>query len=113
MDLGSIVSRNFFFSDPQILCAAVDGDKMTTGTLRHESIRVLRGHPRNDSKRAFLASDPKNKSIACPGDSGGGAVSRDNGRITLVGVLSQSLFIHTPPTKLMYFSELCTEQRSW
>uniref|UniRef100_A0A1I7TUA0 Peptidase S1 domain-containing protein n=1 Tax=Caenorhabditis tropicalis TaxID=1561998 RepID=A0A1I7TUA0_9PELO len=56
-----------------------------TSALRHETTQVYHEYIMEDYY--FTARDPKNKMITCPGDSGGGAVAKINGRITVVGVM--------------------------
>uniref|UniRef100_A0A1I7TU43 Peptidase S1 domain-containing protein n=1 Tax=Caenorhabditis tropicalis TaxID=1561998 RepID=A0A1I7TU43_9PELO len=67
-----------------------------TYKLRHETIQVHIGNVLEDYY--FSAKDPKNKMIACPGDSGGGSVATINGRITVVGVLCRGS-CHDPDTR--------------
>ncbi|EFP02843.1 CRE-TRY-7 protein [Caenorhabditis remanei] len=61
--------------------------KGETGVLRHETVKVI-DLPMEDYY--FLAKDPNSITVACVGDSGGGAVKDVNGQKTIVGVLSQT-----------------------
>uniref|UniRef100_A0A1I7TU97 Peptidase S1 domain-containing protein n=1 Tax=Caenorhabditis tropicalis TaxID=1561998 RepID=A0A1I7TU97_9PELO len=59
-----------------------------TYKLRHETTQVYHEYVLEDYY--FEAKDPKKITMACGGDSGGGAVARINGRITVVGVLCRA-----------------------
>ncbi|CAI2300988.1 unnamed protein product [Caenorhabditis sp. 36 PRJEB53466] len=60
-----------------------------TGVLRQESTQTLKSEL-NIPEYFFEARDPNGRTIACPGDSGGGSVSIKDGKATIVGVLSQT-----------------------
>ncbi|KAF1769997.1 hypothetical protein GCK72_001814 [Caenorhabditis remanei] len=62
-----------------------------TGVLRQETVKVI-DKPMEDYY--FLAKDPNSITVACTGDSGGGAVKDVNGQKTIVGVLSQTNCAH-------------------
>ncbi|CAI2301147.1 unnamed protein product [Caenorhabditis sp. 36 PRJEB53466] len=61
------------------------------GILRYEKIKVLEENKKGTSKRmdtrVFHTRSVTETSIVCPGDSGGGAVRKIDGRITVVGAL--------------------------
>uniref|UniRef100_A0A1I7U4B0 Peptidase S1 domain-containing protein n=1 Tax=Caenorhabditis tropicalis TaxID=1561998 RepID=A0A1I7U4B0_9PELO len=67
--------------------AANDVEHDSTGVLRHESVEIV---STTMEDYHFKARDPENETIACFGDSGGGAIADINGRKTIVGVLSQT-----------------------
>ncbi|CAI2300976.1 unnamed protein product [Caenorhabditis sp. 36 PRJEB53466] len=60
-----------------------------TGILRHEKMQVFTMNVKLEPFN-FLAHDPNGTTITCSGDSGGGAVSKSNGKTTIVGVLSST-----------------------
>ncbi|CCD64905.2 Peptidase S1 domain-containing protein [Caenorhabditis elegans] len=59
-----------------------------TGQLRYEKIEVFRSHPMEIY--FFQARDITDKTVACVGDSGGGAIADVKGKKTIIGVLSQT-----------------------
>ncbi|CAI2300964.1 unnamed protein product [Caenorhabditis sp. 36 PRJEB53466] len=62
-----------------------------TGTLRYENIKVFKkNYIFTLPDYYFTAANPEHKTVTCQGDSGGGSVSREDGRTTIVGVLSQT-----------------------
>uniref|UniRef100_A0A8R1HJK5 Peptidase S1 domain-containing protein n=1 Tax=Caenorhabditis japonica TaxID=281687 RepID=A0A8R1HJK5_CAEJA len=65
-------------------------DHTSTGVLRHESIKCGVSMKNGGIPHFFSAAEPNHTTIACQGDSGGGAVAKINQRTTVVGVLSQS-----------------------
>ncbi|CAI2301184.1 unnamed protein product [Caenorhabditis sp. 36 PRJEB53466] len=66
----------------------------TGGVLRHEKVKVREMNPKGTSKRMdsrlFYTRSVTETSIVCPGDSGGGAVRKIDGRITVVGALMRT-----------------------
>uniref|UniRef100_A0A8R1HT88 Peptidase S1 domain-containing protein n=1 Tax=Caenorhabditis japonica TaxID=281687 RepID=A0A8R1HT88_CAEJA len=62
----------------------------STGVLRHETIMCAKSMKSAGIPHFFIAADPNHTTIACSGDSGGGAVAKINQRTTVVGVLSQT-----------------------
>ncbi|CAO4362156.1 unnamed protein product [Caenorhabditis nigoni] len=58
-----------------------------SGQLRHETINII---DKLMEDYYFLARSVDSKTVACVGDSGGGAIGDINGKKTIVGVLSQT-----------------------